>query len=237
MNKGTLFLIPSLLGDTPPEAVLPKRTTDTIQSLEYFVVEERRTVRRFLRKAGFTGSLDDSYLMLFNEHSDPINLSPYFIHLEAGKDTGLLSEAGTPCIADPGNVLVAEAHRRHIRVVPLTGPNSIMLALMASGFNGQHFAFQGYLPIDKKDRQQRIRQLEEEARKTNQTQIFIETPYRNNNLLEYLVKTCSPDCYLCIAMDLTTPEEWIVTQTIAQWKKSHQVLRKSPAIFLLNHLA
>ena len=236
MAKGTLYLIPSLLGDTSPEAVLPDKTLNIIRTLEIFIVEEGRTARRFLKKAGFAGSLDDPFLMVFNEHTDPINLAPYFTSLLAGKNVGLLSEAGTPCIADPGNVIVAEAHKRQIQVVPLTGPNSIILALMASGLNGQNFCFHGYLPIDKKDRQHAIRELDETSRRSLQTQIFIETPYRNNALFNALLNACSPDCYLCIAMDLTTTEEWIRTKTIGQWKSHAPTLRKSPAIFLLNHL-
>ncbi|TSA29112.1 MAG: SAM-dependent methyltransferase [Bacteroidetes bacterium] len=233
MKHGTLYLIPSLLGDTDPEDVLPRKVLEIIHSLNTFIVEEIRNARRFLRKAGFAGNFEKTRFLIFNEHSRRDDLSLFITPLLQGTDTGLISEAGTPCIADPGAEIVEIARQSGIRVVPLTGPSSILLALMASGFNGQNFAFHGYLPIDRKDRQRRIRELERSAVERDQTQLFIETPYRNKALFEALIQTCQPSTRLCIAMDLTLESESIDVCTIKEWRSMHAQLPKKPAIFLL----
>ena len=233
MKRGTLYLIPSTLGDTRPEDVLPEKTLRIIRSLNSFIVEEIRSARRFLRKAGFTGNFDETGLLNYNEHTRKEELSSFLSPMINGTDTGLLSEAGTPCIADPGAEIVDIARDAGIRIVPLAGPNSILLALMASGFNGQNFTFHGYLPIDRKERQNKIRDLERAALERDQTQIFIETPYRNKAIFEALINCCKPVSRLCIAMDLTLESESIRVHTIKEWRIKNEQLPKKPAVFLL----
>lgn len=233
MKRGTLYLIPSTLGDTRPEDVLPEKTLRIIRSLNSFIVEEIRSARRFLRKAGFAGNFDETGLLIYNEHTRKEELSSFLSPMINGTDTGLLSEAGTPCIADPGAEIVDIARDAGIRIVPLAGPNSILLALMASGFNGQNFTFHGYLPIDRKERQNKIRDLERAALERDQTQIFIETPYRNKAIFEALINCCKPVSRLCIAMDLTLESESIRVHTIKEWRIKNEQLPKKPAVFLL----
>jgi 16S rRNA (cytidine1402-2'-O)-methyltransferase len=233
MKYGTLYLIPSTLGDTKPGDVLPEKTLHVIRSLNSFIVEEIRSARRFLRKSGFTGDFNETELLIFNEHTSRDNLMIFLSPMLNGQDTGLLSEAGTPCIADPGAEIVEAAREAEIRVIPLTGPSSILLSLMASGFNGQSFTFHGYLPIDKKNRQSKIRELEKTALQKDQTQIFIETPYRNNAIFEALIRTCSPATRLCIAMDLTLDSESVRVKTISEWRNKNVQIPKKPAVFLL----
>ena len=233
MKRGTLYLIPSTLGDTRPEDVLPEKTLRIIRSLNSFIVEEIRSARRFLRKAGFAGNFDETGLLIYNEHTRKEELSSFLSPMINGIDTGLLSEAGTPCIADPGAEIVDIARDAGIRIVPLAGPNSILLALMASGFNGQNFTFHGYLPIDRKERQNKIRDLERAALERDQTQIFIETPYRNKAIFEALINCCKPVSRLCIAMDLTLESESIRVHTIKEWRIKNEQLPKKPAVFLL----
>ncbi|NQV02417.1 MAG: SAM-dependent methyltransferase [Bacteroidia bacterium] len=233
MKRGTLYLIPSTLGDTRPEEVLPEKTLKIIRSLNSFIVEELRSARRFLRKAGFTGNFDETGLLIFNEHTRKEELTSFISPMLHGTDTGLLSEAGTPCIADPGAEIVEIAREAGIRIVPLAGPNSILLALMASGFNGQNFTFHGYLPIDRKERRHKIRELERAALERDQTQIFIETPYRNKAIFEALISTCNPASRLCIAMDLTLESESIRVHTIREWRNKDEQLPKKPAVYLI----
>mgnify|MGYP002641677775 FL=1 len=233
MKRGTLYLIPSTLGDTRPEDVLPEKTLRIIRSLNSFIVEEIRSARRFLRKAGFAGNFDETGLLIYNEHTRKEELSSFLSPMINGIDTGLLSEAGTPCIADPGAEIVDIARDAGIRIVPLAGPNSILLALMASGFNGQNFTFHGYLPIDRKERQNKIRDLERASVERDQTQIFIETPYRNKAIFEALINCCKPVSRLCIAMDLTLESESIRVHTINEWRIKNEQLPKKPAVFLL----
>lgn len=233
MRRGTLYLIPSTLGDSRAEDVLPEKTLEVIRSLNSFIVEEIRSARRFLRKAGFKENFDSTVFFLFNEHTDRKDLSAFLSPMFDGIDTGLLSEAGTPCIADPGAEIVDIARQSGIRIVPLSGPSSIILALMASGFNGQNFTFHGYIPIDRKERQQKIREMERMAFEKDQTQIFIETPYRNKAIFDALVQTCNPSTRLCIAMDLTLESESIQTNFIGEWSKNKGFLPKTPAVFLL----
>ncbi len=231
--KGKLYLIPTFLSETDPENVFPGINTKILSSLDIFIVEELRTARRFLRKVGFNKPFEEVTLHLLNEHTDLSKIGNYLDEAEKGKDIGLFSEAGTPCIADPGSEIVKIAHKRDIRVVPLTGPSSIMLALMASGFNGQNFAFIGYLPIDKKEAANKIRQLEKAIYQNNQTQIFIETPYRNNRLFEILLNTCSDSTMICVASDLTSEKEFIKTLSVRDWKYQKPDIHKIPAVFLM----
>jgi len=233
MKCANLYLIPTTIGDSRAEDVLPEKTLEVIRSLNSFIVEEIRSARRFLRKAGFKGDFDSTEFFLFNEHTDRRDLSALLSPMVAGIDTGLLSEAGTPCIADPGAEIVDIARQAGIRIVPLTGPSSIILALMASGFNGQNFTFNGYIPIERKERQQKIREMERMALEKDQTQIFIETPYRNKAIFDALVQTCNPATKLCIAMDLTLESESILTHFIGEWSKIKDLIPKKPAVFML----
>lgn len=233
MHKGKLYLIPTPLGKSSPDTIFPKRNLDIICKLNHFIVEEIRTARRFLRIAGIDKDLQDEMFMIFNEHSKNADLHIYLKPSIDGFDIGLLSEAGLPCVADPGSLIVAQAHQHGIQVIPLTGPSSVFLALMASGFNGQNFTFSGYLPVDKTQRKKSIRELERISYEKDQTQIFIETPYRNLQLFNTLLETCNENTALCIAVDLSTDDEWIMTRTIREWKMIHPELRKRPAIFLL----
>ncbi len=233
MSKGTLYLLPALLADGTPESVLPEGTLSVIRRLKFFIVEEVRTARRFLIKAGIQSHVDDLNFLVFNEHSKDIDLHEYLSAALHGTDTGLLSEAGVPCVADPGSQIVRTAHEMGIMVVPLTGPSSILLALMASGFNGQNFAFIGYLPADKMLRERKIRELEMTIQEKDQTQVFIETPYRNLQLFESLVKACNPQTSLCLATDISGAHETIKSQTIADWHRQKPDIHKKPTIFLL----
>ncbi|OQX80443.1 MAG: SAM-dependent methyltransferase [Bacteroidetes bacterium 4484_249] len=233
MKKGKLYLIPSFLSESEYTKVFPANNLKIIESLDEFIVEEIRTARRFLRKIGFTKSFDKVEFHILNKHTE-LSLVPEFLNnIDKGKSIGLLSEAGTPCVADPGAEIVKMAHYKNTEVVPLVGPSSILLALMASGFNGQNFTFHGYLPIDKKDRIKNIKVLEQNVFKLNQTQIFIETPYRNNQMFRSIIDNCSKDILLCIACNITSNDEGIKTKTIAQWKKSIPDLHKKPVVFLL----
>ena len=231
--KGKLYLIPSFLSETAPENVFPEANLRIISSLDTFIVEELKTARRFLRKVGFKKQFDKVTLHLLNEHTEISNIGHYLDEAEKGEDIGLFSEAGTPCIADPGSEIVKIAHKRDIRVVPLTGPSSIMLALMASGFNGQNFTFLGYLPIDKKEAANKIRQIEKNVYQNNQTQIFIETPYRNNRLFEILLNTCSDSTMICVASGLTSDKEFIKSLSVRDWKFQKPDIHKIPAVFLM----
>ena len=234
MKTGTLYLIPSWLGKTTLASVLPAGNLDIVSRLRHFIVEEPSTARRFLRQTGFTASFDAVMLMVFNEHSGTSDLHGYLEPVLQGHDTGLLSEAGVPCVADPGALIVEEAHLAGIRVVPLTGPSSVILALMASGFNGQQFAFHGYLPIGQAERSRKIRELERTALEKGQTQIFIETPYRNRQMLAALAETCGKNTRICVAADLTLETEWIRVRTAEEWKREKPDIHKRPAVFLIS---
>jgi len=235
MTKGNLYLIPTPLSGELLSLVLPEGTLTVIRRLKVFIVEEVRTARRFLIKAGITTPIDDLQLMVLNEHSQVTDLHNYLESALNGMDIGLLSEAGTPCVADPGSVIVRQAHDLGIRTIPLTGPSSILLALMASGFNGQNFTFHGYLPADKNLRIKRIREIEKIITERDQTQIFIETPYRNLQLFESIIQTCKGQTQLCLASDITGNEEMIRTMSIADWRKIKPDIHKKPTIFLLFH--
>ncbi|MEC7864021.1 MAG: SAM-dependent methyltransferase [Bacteroidota bacterium] len=233
MGKGKLYLIPTILGKGTQESTLPPPILKTIQEIDVFIVENLRTARRHIKQLDREKNLDTTTFYSYGKH-DTLNLEQDFLpHILLGQDVGLLSEAGLPCVADPGSKIVAYAHNFQIDVVPFVGPSSILLALMASGLNGQNFTFTGYLPINKSDKTKTIRQLEGVAKKTGTTQIFIEKPYRNNQLIEALLKTCSNNTKLCIASDITLPAENIKTKTIAEWKQTKINLHKKPAIFLI----
>lgn len=229
---GILFLIPNTLGENAPDEVIPQKVIETAKRLRHFIVEDVRTVRRYLRRIDRTFPIDDSQFFELNQHTDRSKIEPYIKPLLDGNDMGIISEAGCPAVADPGADIVALAHRKGIRVVPLVGPSSILLAQMASGFNGQSFAFVGYLPIEAAERQKRLRKLEHRAKEENQTQLFIETPYRNMKLFDELTATLKGDTRLCIACDITLESECIETRTIGEWKqKKPQDLNKRPTIF------
>jgi 16S rRNA (cytidine1402-2'-O)-methyltransferase len=233
--KGKLYLIPSTIGDTPLESVIPPYNLDIIQQIRCYIVENERTARRMLLKMGIKLPIDEIRFFVLNKYTKKSDL-PEFIKIAEVEDIGLLSEAGVPAVADPGSEIVALAHQKNIEVVPLTGPSSILLALMASGLNGQNFAFVGYLPIQKSARINRVRELELRSQSENQSQVFIEAPYRNNQLLEDLLSACSPSTYLCIATEISTENAFINTSTIADWKKKKPDLNKRPTIFILHRL-
>ncbi|MDA0889821.1 MAG: SAM-dependent methyltransferase [Bacteroidetes bacterium] len=233
MDKGKLYLIPTILGEGTQEATLPSTILKAIKEIDVFIVENLRTARRHIKKLDREKNIDATTFYSYGKY-DTLNLEQDFLpHILSGQNVGLLSEAGLPCVADPGSKIVAYAHDFQIDVVPFVGPSSILLALMASGLNGQNFAFTGYLPIDKSERTKIIKQLEELVKKTGQTQIFMETPYRNNQLIETLLKTCSNNTKLCMASDITLPTENIKTKTIAEWKQTKINLDKKPTIFLI----
>jgi len=233
MKNGTLYLIPSSLGESLPDRVFPSGNSEIIRTLKYFIVEEIRTARRFLKKICPEIEIDSLSFTLYNEHSSTTDTYSFLEPLLKGHDAGILSEAGTPCVADPGSLIVQMAHQAGIRVVPLVGPSSLLLALMASGFNGQQFVFHGYLPIDKPARTRRIREIEQEMIRKDQTQIFIETPYRNLQLLQAITETCQESTLLCLATSLTTSEEKIITLPVKEWKKQKPDINKKPTVFLL----
>lgn len=232
--KGKLFLIPTTLGSFETiHKVIPVYNLQIIQSLDVFIVEQLRTARRFLIKAEHPTPIDDMQFYELNKHTDEQEISNFLKPAKNGRSIGLLSEAGTPCIADPGAAIVSLAHKSGIQVVPLVGPNSIVLALMASGLNGQRFCFHGYLPVEASELGKKIRELEANSRKMDQTEIFIETPYRNRQMLDTLIKHGRPQSMLCIATDLSLASERIETRTLASWKKNIPDFHKKPTVFLL----
>ena len=232
MNKGRLFLIPTPLGEGDPSEVLPASVLSRICSLKVFVVEELRTARRFLSKAGLKGHMDELEFHVLNEHTPESELALLGRLFDDGQDAGLMSEAGLPAVADPGAALVALCHREGVEVVPLTGPSSLMLALMGSGLDGQSFAFRGYLPAKTEDRKKAIRAAEKLSASLHQTQIFIETPYRNDTLMADLLRELSPSVRLCIAADLTLEDSLLKTRTVSQWRKDGITIGKRPCVFL-----
>jgi 16S rRNA (cytidine1402-2'-O)-methyltransferase len=232
-NKGTLFLIPTLLGDTAIENVIPSYNIEIVRSLNVFVVEELKSARHFLKKAGYPHPFDSSEFSVLNEHTPTAEISELLIPLQNGLSVGLLSEAGLPCVADPGASLVSLCQLEKIKVVPLSGPSSLLLALMASGFNGQQFVFHGYLPIDAKEKVRKIKEMEYAVIKNKQTQIFIEAPYRNKKLLKILSETCRPDTLICVASMITTTEESITTQPAYVWQMKIPEIDKKPVVFLI----
>ena len=233
MAKGKLYLIPTPIGDRPVWDVLPASNRTVIDSIDYFIVEDIRSARRFLSKAGISRPIDSLRFAELNEHTAPAEVSALFAPLLTGTDAGVLSEAGLPGVADPGADAVALAHIHGIEVVPLVGPSSILLALMASGLNGQSFAFNGYLPIRQPDRNKAIRHFEARAQSEHQSQIFIEAPYRNLKLYEDFCTACRPQTRLTIAADLLQPDQLIRTRTIGQWRKEQKpdIQNVRPSLF------
>ena len=232
--KGKLYLIPSPLGEGDPQAVLGGAVFDCIKHIRTFVVEEVRTARRFLSSAGLKGSIDSLEFFELNEHTAEADAAGYVALLEAGQDVGLISEAGLPAVADPGSILVAEAHRHDIEVVPLVGPSSLMMALMSSGMNGQSFAFTGYLPVKPAERRSRLAELEKISRRLGQTQIIIETPYRNDSLLADMLAVLSGATRICIAANITQPDAYIRTRSVEQWKRAVPAIGKRPCVFVIS---
>lgn len=228
-----LFLIPVTLGGTDSSKVLPAYNKEIIQSLRYFIVENIRSARRFLKQINPMTDIDSLTFFVLNQHTSPEELANFLQPIDEGHSIGILSEAGCPAIADPGADVVAIAQQKDIRVIPLVGPSSILLALMASGFNGQNFAFLGYLPIDNTRRIKYLKKIENQIYLENQTQLFIETPYRNNKMAEDIIKTCKMHTKLCIAADITLENEFIKTQTIKEWGKKLPDLSKRFCIFAI----
>ncbi len=230
-----LYLIPVTLGNTPIEHVLPSFNHDVIMGIRHFIVEDIRSARRFLRQTDKVFPIDDSTFFEMGKHADERLFSSYLQPLRNGLPVGIISEAGCPAVADPGADIVGIAQREGLPVVPLVGPNSMILAVMSSGLGGQSFAFCGYLPVEPSDRAKRLRQLETRAWTEGQTQLFIETPYRNQKMFQSLLSTLRPQTRLCIAAGITTPDQFIRTLSIAQWQKQRLPdLSKVPAIFLIN---
>lgn len=229
---GKLYLIPTPLGTGKAQNYLDAESLQIISQIKHFIVEEERTARRFISSLKLGINIPELTLYLMNEHVKPQEMIRYLDAVDEN-NIGLMSEAGVPCIADPGNVIVQMAHQKGIQVVPLIGPSSIIMALMASGLNGQNFAFNGYLPVQSKDRIQKIRQLEKRSQMEQQTQIFIEAPYRNLQLLKDMTEACNPATRICIAVDLTLETEFIKTATAKEWKNNLPEIHKRPAIFLM----
>ncbi|MGK6350624.1 SAM-dependent methyltransferase [Parapedobacter sp. DT-150] len=234
MPSGTLYLIPVPLADNAAAASYTPYLTRIVNTIDEYIVENEKTARKFLKQAGLQKAQSELILHDYGKHiRNQADSARYFAGLLAGRDVGLMSEAGCPGVADPGAEIVAEAHRRGINVVPLVGPSSILLALMASGFSGQSFVFHGYLPIDKGERTTKIKALEQAAQRQKQTQLFIETPFRNNQLLAEILRTCNPQTRLCVACNLTAVDEQVISLPVQQWRAQAHDFHKKPAIFLI----
>lgn len=233
MSKGKLYLIPTTLGENAPLEVLPISVKKVVEIVDDYIVENEKTARQFIKKISAGKSQPNLKIHLLNKFTQEIELPEFLNACEQGKPIGLLSEAGCPAIADPGADIVKLAHKKGIQVVPLVGPSSILLALMASGMNGQNFTFNGYLPIDKQERKKALKNLERESLTKNASQIFIETPYRNNKMLEDICSTLNSETNVCVATDITLPNEYIKTQTVKEWKNTNIDLHKRPSIFII----
>lgn len=233
MDKGRLFLIPSPLGDNDPAEVIPAPVLKSLEGFRTFVVEEIRTARRYLSRAGLKGRISELEFHELNEHTDQATIEGYLQLFDNGNDVALISEAGLPAVADPGAQLVGLAHRHGIEVVPAVGPSSLMMALMASGLNGQSFAFCGYIPAKTEDRRSRLRTLEKVSGQLRQTQIIIETPYRNDSLFADILSVCGASTKVCIAANITMPDAYIKTKKVSEWKKEALTIGKRPCVFLI----
>lgn len=231
--SGRIFLLPTTLGDNDPIEVLPASVQREVERLDTFIVENEKTARRAIKKIVPFKDQPSLKFFLLNKHTDPADMPSFLLPCKEGKDIGLLSEAGCPGVADPGAEIVKMAHNEGIKVVPMVGPSSILLAMMGSGMNGQSFTFNGYLPIDKAEKRNELKNLERISFEKQQAQLFIETPYRNNKLLEDLIQHLHPQTRLCIACDLTLASEFIVTRPISEWAKTKVDLHKRPTIFIL----
>jgi 16S rRNA (cytidine1402-2'-O)-methyltransferase len=234
MSLGKLYLIPTTLGENEPLEVMPLSVKKVVEEVDYFIVENEKSARRFIKKITPKKSQPSLEIMLLDKYADAMEVRHYLDICQKGISVGLLSEAGVPAIADPGAEVVKLAHEKGIRVVPLVGPSSILMAMMSSGMNGQNFAFNGYLPIDKGDRKKEIKFLEKLSKERNQSQAFIETPYRNDKMLTDLKAILMPSTRLCIAADISLSTEYIKTLTIQEWKKTKTDLHKRPAIFIIH---
>tara|TARA_B100001741_G_scaffold302073_1_gene290870 strand:+ start:261 stop:965 length:705 start_codon:yes stop_codon:yes gene_type:complete len=233
LKKGKLYLLPTILSENSKDSSIPIIVNTHIDKINIFFVENIRTSRRYIKNISYNKDIDNILFYSFGKH-DSIDMNKDFLpHILKGKDIGLLSEAGLPCIADPGSKIVEYAHNMQVDVIPLVGPSSIFLSLMASGMNGQNFTFNGYLPINNKERIRALRNIEILSKKYNTTQIFIETPYRNNKLLNTILKTCNKKTRLCIASNISSPLEYIKTKNISEWKEEKINLHKIPTIFLI----
>ncbi|NOZ35719.1 MAG: SAM-dependent methyltransferase [Chlorobi bacterium] len=232
-KKGKIYLIPTTLGDSEISSVIPSNVVDVIENLNYFIVENIRTARRYIRKVSATKNIDKITFFELNKHTDISEISTYLNPCSQGNSIGIISEAGNPGIADPGAVVVKSAHQQNIEVVPLVGPSSILLALISSGMNGQNFAFNGYLPIKDNERIKKIQELERKSKSENQSQIFMETPFRNTKMLDAVLKTCRNNTLFCVAADITLSSEYIKTKTISEWKKQKPQINKRPTVFVL----
>lgn len=231
--KGVLYLVPNTLGNPDTAETIPEGIKGKVNDISLFIVENLRNARRYLKSLNREIHIDSLTFFELNEHT-PVEVIPSFLdRVEKGMDAAIISEAGVPGVADPGAAVVRVAHEKGIRVVPLTGPSSILLALMASGLNGQLFCFHGYLPVKKPDRIRKIREIEQTAVRKGETQLFIEAPYRNDALLSDILETCHPSTLLCIAADITMESEFIFTKTTGAWKKKKPVLHKRPVLFLI----
>ena len=233
-DKGVLYLIPTTLGDNEPLEVLPYSVKTAIENLTYFIVENEKTARRFIKRITPKKSQPSLQILKLDKYAEELEVRKYLDVCETGVSVGLLSEAGVPGIADPGAEIVKMAHEKGVRVIPLVGPSSILLAMMASGFNGQNFAFNGYLPIDTSERKKAIKNLERLSKEKNQSQIFIETPYRNEKMFSDLKSTLTPTAKLCIACDITLSTEFIRTLSIQDWKNQKIDIHKKPTIFIIH---
>jgi len=230
---GKLYLIPTTLGETEPLEVLPISIKQAIETIDHYIVENEKTARHFIKKILPRKSQPELHIEQLNKFTEPDRIPAFLDPCLNGQNIGVLSEAGCPGVADPGADVVRLAHEKGIQVVPLVGPSSILLALMASGLNGQNFAFNGYLPIEASERKRSLKMLERLSREKNQTQLFIETPYRNDKLLQDVTKHLAPGTRLCLAVDITLPTEYIKTKTISEWRNESPDLHKRPAIFLI----
>ena len=232
---GKLYLIPVTLGDTPPLEVMPGMVQNIIETIDQYVVENEKTARRFIKQICPKKPQPSLKLHALNKHTDPTEIPNFLDACLSGTSMGLMSEAGVPGVADPGAEVVRIAHEKGIQVVPLVGPSSILMAMMSSGMNGQNFAFTGYLPIDQKEKRNELKRLERLSKDYDQAQLFIETPYRNNKMLDELCNTLNGNTRLCIACDITLPTEFIVTKPISLWKSNKPDLHKRPALFIIQH--
>lgn len=232
-TKGNLYLIPNTLGETPPLEVLPLLVKKAVESIDHYIAEHEKAARKFIKLVVPRKSQGDLHFSQINKFTDPADIPAMLDPCRQGLDMGIISDAGCPAIADPGAMVVRQAHSEGIRVVPLVGPSSILLALMASGMNGQSFAFNGYLPIDKRERKLSLQRLEKLSMEQGQSQAFIETPYRNNQLMESMLQCLSDRTDLCVAADITLPSEFILTQPVGDWKKTRVDLNKRPTLFII----
>lgn len=234
MKEAVLYLFPTPIADNDLKYSMPAINLELLERCDCFIVEELRTARRFLKRAGYKKDFEEVEFFILNEHTKSQDIENYLNPILSGRNIGLMSEAGLPCVADPGSMVVSLAQRKGIKVIPLVGASSLMMALMASGFNGQNFAFVGYLPVDKALRVKRIKELEAIVFKTNQTQIFIEAPYRNNQMLESLIQNLNSTTLICVGVDISMETEQIITKTANNWKKTKIDLNKRNTVFLIH---